>query len=204
MAIVTTIIEALRKFGTSTQRSAIERQDEQLANREVLERQRYVARSELGSSAQFLATTKPVPENVALLTDEELAPILENATLITKFVAAFSSDSDSDMLLDQMDSAFRAWTESDDKRGYTDDAVIEIAGAAFGKFCADRLDMRWVRVTDDLGSAIAVQGRVVDFRGYPYAAIAKRIPKREHGFFKAIFIGLEDASRRDWALPGAT
>lgn len=204
MAIVTAIIDALRRFGTSTQKSAIERQDEQLKDRNVLERHRSIARSELGSTAQFVATTEPVPEEVVSLTDEELAPILENAALIGNFVAAFSTNDSSELLLDQMDSAFGAWIESDDKKGYTDDAVIEIAGAAFGKFCADNLNMRWIRVTDDLGSAIAVQGRVKEFRGFPYASIAKRIPKREHGFFRAIFISLQDASERDWVPPGAS
>jgi hypothetical protein len=204
VAVITTIIDALRKLGTSTQKTAIARQDEQLKDRKVLKRRQHVARSELGSSSQFVATVEPVPEAIVPLTEDEIAPILENAALIRDFIATFVAYDGARMLVDQMDSAFGAWMESDDKKGYTDDAVIEIVGAAFGKLCADSLNMRWIRITDDLGTAIAVQGKTKDFRGFPYAAIAKRIRVGDYGFFRGIYISLQDAAERDWAEPSAT
>lgn len=201
MAIITTIIDALRRFGAPTQKTAILRQDEQLQGRTVLERRPYVSRSELGSSSGFVATLDHLPETVRLLADDELAPILENAALIDGFVLAFLARHVGDDLLADLDAAFGAWMESGEKNGYTDEAVVEIVGAAFGKLCAESLNMRWVRIDDDLGAAIAVQGAIKDFRCFPYAAISKRIPLGEYGFFKGIFITLQDAAAGDRAAP---
>ncbi|WP_157994267.1 DUF3806 domain-containing protein [Peristeroidobacter agariperforans] len=198
MAIISNIIDALRKFGSATQKTALQRQDEQLDGKRVIDRRRYVARSELGQSSQFVATTEAEPETIVPLTERELAPILENAALVEDFVVAFLGTGLSDQLLDNLDSAFGAWMRATDKKGYSDEAVIEIAGAAFGAFCAQSLDMRWIRLTDNYGTALALQGRSKDFRGFPYQAISKRIPSREYGFFKPIYISLQDAARRDW------
>ena len=199
MSIVTNVIDAIRKFGTSMQKTAIQRQDEQLENKQVVDRRRHVARSNLGQSPQFVATIEPIPETVVPLTPDELAPILENAARVGDFITAFGGHRSNSGLLDELDVAFGVWSEETDKKGYSSEAVIEIAGAAFGKFCADSLNMRWIRITDVDGTAIAVQGRAKDFRGFPYAAISKRIPKGEYGFFKPIYISLQDAAERDWA-----
>jgi len=204
MGVVTNIIDVIRRFGSSTQKTAIQRQDEQLQGKRVIDRRRHVARSELGQSSQFVATVEPVPETVVPLTDEELLPIFENAALVDGFIVAFRKHRTDDGLLADLDAAFGAWSEEADKRGYSSETVIEIAGAAFGKFCADSLNMRWVRVTDVDGTAIAVQGRLKDFRGFPYAAISKRIPTGEYGFFKPIYISLQDAAERDWKATSAT
>ena len=75
---------------------------------------------------------------------------------------------------------------------------MKIVGAAFGKFCAEALNMRWIRLTDADGTAIAIQGRTKDFRCFPFHAIAKRVPLGEYGFFKPIYISLQDAAERDW------
>jgi hypothetical protein len=198
MAIISNIIDALRKFGDATQKTALRRQDEQLRGKRVIDRRRHVARSELGHSSTFVATTKAEPETIVPLTEEEVAPILENAALADGFVVAFLGKDVQGQLLDNLDGAFEAWMQASDRKGYTDEAVIEILGAAFGAFCAQSLDMRWIRLTDDYGTAIAIQGRSKDFRGFPYQAISKRIPSREYGFFKPIYISLQDASRRDW------
>ena len=204
MGVVTNIIDAVRRFGGATQKTAIQRQDEQLVGRRVTERRMQVSRSELGKSESFVATHEPVPETVVPLTEEDLAPILENAALFNDFVAAFTQQPTTAGFLAKLDTAFGAWIQETDKKGYSDDAVLEIAGAAFGKFCADSLNMRWVRVTDSSGTAIAVQGRYKDFRGFPYAAISKRIPVGEYGFFTPIYISLQDAAERDWEPTGAT
>jgi len=64
--------------------------------------------------------------------------------------------------------------------------------------------MRWIRLTDSDGTDVALQGIAKDFRGFPFNVIAKRIPVREHGFFKPIYISLQDAAGREWqATDGA-
>lgn len=198
MGIVTTVIDALRRFGSPTQRTAIERQDEQLNGKEVIERRRGVARSELGHTPLFIATTKGEPETIVPLSPAELAPIMENAELVTAFLDMFIERKPGAHFLDDLDGAFEVWTRAQDKQGYTNDAVIEIAGAAFGKYCAETLDMRWIRLSDADGTATAVQGKTKDFRGFPFHAISKRIPAGEYGFFKPIYISLQDAAESEW------
>jgi uncharacterized protein DUF3806 len=198
MGVVTTIIDALRRFGSPTQKTAIERQDEQLRGKRIVSRRQHVARSELGQTSMFVATTEPEPETVVPLSEEDLKPILENAELVGTFVATFLARNPSEEFLDDLDDAFGAWSEASDKKGYTNEAVVEIVGAAFGKFCSETLGMRWIRLTDADGTSIAIQGTRKDFRGFPYHAISKRIPSGEYGFFKPIYISLQDAADREW------
>lgn len=204
MSIVTSIIDALRKFGSATQQSAVRRQDQQLEGKTVVERSRKVARSELGQAEGIVATIEPEPETITLLEESILEQIANNAALADGFAKAFLGRGLSNNVLDDLDSAFFAWAVAPDKRGFQSDDVIEIAGAAFGSFCVETLDMRWVHITGQFGEAIAIQGRFKDFRGYPYHSISKRIDAEEHGFFKPIYISLQNASKGDLKVPNAT
>lgn len=198
MSIVTTLIDALRRFGSPTQRTALERQEKQLEGKRVIERSQRVSRSELGNTAVFVATSEPEPETVTPLSEDEIEPILKNAALVENFLAAFPGADSDDHWLDRLDNAFGAWMETSEKRGYSDEAVINILGAAFGKFCADSIDMRWIRIEDADGTAIAIQNREQNFRCFPFHAIAKRIRAGEYGFLKSIYISLQDTAEQEW------
>lgn len=204
MAVISNIIDAFRRFGSFTQKAAIRRQDEQLDGMKIVERRHHVSRSELGSSEFFVATVEPRSETIKPLTELELAPIFENAERIDDFFTAFLAERGDCHFLTSLDCAFGVWRESEDKKGYSSEAVIEIAGAAFGNYCVDNLDMRWIWIDDDLGRAIAVQGRAKNFRGFPFDAIMKRIPTGEYGFFTSIFICLKEASEQNSVAPNAT
>lgn len=153
----------------------------------------------------FLASTESQPETVEVLSAEELKPILENAGSIDRFLDAFLGRRRSDDFLADLDDAFGAWCEAGDKNGYTNEATVEIVGAAFGQYCAETLGMRWIRVKDADGASIAIQavttdarGATHDVRGFPYDAISKRIPAGEHGFFKPLYVSFQDGSRTGW------
>jgi hypothetical protein len=49
------------------------------------------------------------------------------------------------------------------------------------------------------GTAAAIRGAKKDYRAFPFHAIWKRIRDRENGFFKPIYISLEEAATKDWA-----
>lgn len=190
-------MDAFRKFGSPTQKTAIQRQDEQLQGRSVEDRRIHVACSELGQTPAFVATVERRPETVVSLSEVELAPIHENASLVEAFIATFIGRGTGGEFLDKLDGAFGAWMEAAEKHGYSNDAVVAIAGAAFGKYCAEKLDMRWILLTDEYGASIAIQGRTKDFRAFPYDVISKRIPACEYGFFKPIYITLQDTAGCD-------
>ena len=195
MGVVTHILDAFRRWGSPTQRSALSRQDEYVANKTVLERRRTTVPGPLGPVEGFVATIAPFEESVSTLSHDELVPILGNAESAIEFVATFASALEQQLTLNDMDSAFSAWIAATDQRGYTAEAVIELLGAAFGNYCVERLNMRWVQVSDADGTALAVDGIRNVFRCYPYHSISKRLAAGETGFFVGVFALLEDMAR---------
>jgi hypothetical protein len=195
MGIVTNIIDALRRIGRPVEKSALRRQDELLQGQEILERERQVIRDPLGTAETFRARTAAPSETVVILSDKEIKPIAENASFAGRFIETFLGASAAELTLEELDGAFAAWLAADDKRGYSEEAVVEILGAAFGEYCNRQLNMRWIRHTDQHGTALGVDGVERQFRGFPYHSILKRIADREHGFFLPVFIALRKNSR---------
>jgi hypothetical protein len=101
--------------------------------------------------------------------------------------------------LDDLDAAFASWAAAADRRGYDDEAIVQILGAAFGQYCARTLDMKWVIIDDQDGSAAALRGASKDYRAFPFHSIWKRIHDGEQGFFKPIYISIEHAAAGDGA-----
>jgi hypothetical protein len=139
-----------------------------------------------------------------VLSNEEVRPLRENALYGIDFLKAFDACSGTDWTLDELDAAFASWQRAADRRGYTDEAVIELLGAMFGEHCNSQLNMRWIKLTDDYGQTLAVDGTLREFRGFPYQTIAKRIADSEHGFFRPVFALLKrnekEASARSGGL----
>jgi hypothetical protein len=201
MGIVSNILDAIRRVGKPTQRSALSRQDAHLQGKIVRERRREMDRSRSGTTESFVATIEQVPETIRPFSDDEIRAIEENSALLPQFFAVFLGQSSASWGLDELDAAFASWAAATDRAGYDDEAVVDILGAAFGQYCARTLDMRWVVVTDQDGSAAALRGASKDFRAFPFHSIGKRIRDREEGFFKPIYISLEQAAAGDWACP---
>jgi hypothetical protein len=203
MGLITNILDAIRRIGSPTQRSALRRQDAQLEGKIVTDRRREMARSSLGTTEQFVATTGPEPETIRPFNEEETRAIEENSALLPELFRMFVGHSPEVWGPDDLDAAFASWAEAADRRGYDEEAVVQILGAAFGQYCARTLDMRWVVITDQDGSAAALRGTKKDYRAFPFHAIWKRIRDREQGFFEPIYISLEAASGKDWAATDA-
>jgi hypothetical protein len=198
MGLVADILDANRRRGRPTERSALRRQDEQLAGHAVLARGRTVGRTDSGSAEQFTATINAVEESVNPLSDDQVRAIEENASLAIDFVRASGVTPAEALTLDDLDCAFATWLHGDDDRGYSAESVVELLGAVFGQFCVEKLHMRWVTIEDADGTVIALQGREKDVRGFPYHSIEKRIADRETGFFRAVFAALQDAAGKDY------
>jgi len=195
MPILASLLDALRTLGRSTQKSALRRQDAQLEGMQVLDRGREQQRTELGVAESFVARVCPTKEVVLPLSEEELRPIQKNSALASDFLASYHEREISVWSLDDLDAAFAAWINAEDKRGFAQDKVIQILGAAFGERCAQELKMRWVWIEDSDWKTIALQGVEKDFRAFPFHSVEKRVEDLEYGFFKSIFISLQSASR---------
>lgn len=198
MGIVTNILNAIRRIGRPTQRSALERQDAYLGGKVVVSHRREMARSPSGTTESFVATIERLPETIRPFNEEEAQAIAENSALIPEFFRTFLGRSLEDWGPDDLDAAFASWAAATDCRDYEDETVVQILGAAFGQYCARTLDMNWVVITDQNGSAAALRGAKKDYRAFPFHAIWKRIRDQEKGFFKPIYISLEAAAEKDW------
>lgn len=187
MGIVTNILDALRRVGSPTQKSALRRLEAAVEGKEVIARERVQTRQSSGQTESFVATTLPVPETVVVLTEDDVRPLKENVQYGQEFLTAFGRTRGSAWDLDDLDHCFAAWQASSDKSTYTDNYVVEVLGAMFGEYCIERLEMRWVKLTDQDGTTLAIEGTSKEFRAFPFQSIAKRIRDSEHGFFRPIF-----------------
>jgi hypothetical protein len=194
MGVVSNIIDALRRIGSPTQKSALKRQDDQLEGKEVLERRQLNIADALGHAHAFIATTPAVAETVTPLTNEQVRPIRENVEFGIRFFEAFGIASGANWTLDDLDEAFTRWQRAADKLGYSDEFIVEVLGAMFGEYCAAHLNMRWIKLEDPDGTTVAIEGIDREFRGFPYQTISKRIKDSEHGFFRPVFVFLKHQS----------
>lgn len=192
------VIDALRRIGTPTQKSALRRQDQCLKGLTIVTRGQITSRHEGEAASGFHAVVEPIPESVSAVTDRELEAIRENAARASKVLEIFRAAEQNDPL-DGLDRAFECWLNAIDRRGYTDADIVEILGASFGELCISRLGMRWVRVSDQYGTTIALDGLESCFRGFPYDSVSKRIADHEHTFFRGIFLHL--AAQKQSSMP---
>jgi hypothetical protein len=197
MGTVSNILEALRRIGRPTEKTVLQRQDEQLVGQTVLSRRRRRIEDPLGVAESFIAHVEPSEETVTPLSEEELRPIRHNAALVARFLVSFNVSVGSEWRLEDLDLGFKAWLEASDKLGYSNEAVVEILGAAFGEHCANTLGMRWIRVQDKYGEALGLQGIRRDARGFPFHTVEKRIPVAEYGFLVPVYISLKHSLNSD-------
>jgi hypothetical protein len=147
----------------------------------------------MGSATQKSALEREDKQTIVPVSAEELCLLAENARLTATFIRAFHGVTGANWSLQDLDAAFAGWLHANDKLGYSEARVVEILGAGFGLYCASRLNMRWIRLTDRQGSALGLQGIGRDFRGFPFHSISKHIPDCECGFFGPVFISLKHA-----------
>jgi hypothetical protein len=194
MSAISNIIEAIRRIGSPSEKSALRRQDSQLEGLEVVERGRTVANHDGETATGFRATVEPYPEQVSKLTQAEIDSINISASRATLFFQDFGIDTPD--VLDQLDMAFENWQNASDKLGYAANDTVEILGASFGNYCNATLAMDWASITDQFGVSTAIDGTEVEFRAFPFDSIRKRITDSEYGFFRSIYVVLADQKKR--------
>ena len=149
MGVVTNIIDALRSIGSVSQKAALRRQDGQLVGKEVLERRQVNIDGQFGRAHAFIATTAPMEESVPILSEDEVRPINENVLFGGHFLEIFGIPAGGNWTLTELDAAFKGWLLAPDKRGFTDDAVMELLGAPilFKGFTV-LANRRWIATVD--------------------------------------------------------
>lgn len=193
VGLIRMFLERVGIAHTTTERTAKERLERSLEGKTILGRGRRKLPGQ--DRRSFFATVAPYPELIRRASPKELAAVKENAALIGPFLERYTEYGGGFWTLKHLDAAFGNWLESGEKAPYTDEAVVQIAGAAFGEYCAEHLNMEWVFVEDADGGALAVMGIERNFKGFPHFSVRKRIPLGEYGFFEPVFESLNEQSK---------
>ena len=193
IAMARAFLERIGLAHTATERTAKERLERGLEGKTILSKGRRKLPGQ--DKASFVATVAPYPETLRSASADELAAVKENAALIQAFLKKYGEYRGGPWGLKDLDAAFESWIKSDRKAPYTDEAVIQITGAAFGEYCAQHLNMEWVLVEDADGKALAVVGVEKNFKGFPHFTVRKRIPVGEYGFFEPVFALLKEQAK---------
>ena len=138
------------------------------------------------------------------LTDKEQSWVRTQLEGAGKFVDAFSpEDADDPLTLAALDRAFAAWLETDVTDTGQINAAVNVVGVAFGQFLVKGLGLRWVIVTDEKATELAVHGLPGkgDVLVFPQNFVAKRWESRAKFFlvqsYKQIRDHVEAISRPD-------
>lgn len=175
-----------------TEASALARLWKFVSGRKISEHRRVVHEDESHSAVALVATVAAYPETVEAVSAEDQDGFARNAELARSFARSFGIADSEEMTPDVLDQAFQSWLDAVDKQGFSNEATVAVLGAAFGKYCSEKLGMNWIQVTEGTYTAFAVRAPDCDVRAYPYDMIAKRLPNNEFGFFACVYLVLKN------------
>jgi len=134
------------------------------------------------------------------LTREELAALDRDADRATQFIEKYVAPGKrGGDLLENLDAAFDAWHSARAADRESTQDVVRFTGAAYGKYCIQRLGLRWAIIRDDHGTDTALVRDQPPTRAFPFSSIQYRIEDDKTDFFVALYVGLkhtiDDATR---------
>lgn len=99
--------------------------------------------------------------------------------------------------LETLAATFSRWAASPGDQRQDANAVVLALGTAFGQHLVDGLGLRWVIVSDEHGTDIAVHGQPGDMLMFPISSTAKRCETGDFGFFPLLYAAMrDDVTRR--------
>jgi hypothetical protein len=143
-------------------------------------------------------------QEIAELTEKEQQWTVLQLQAASGFVEKFSpQDRGTQVTLAALDRAFAAWITTHPTDADVINETINGIGIYFGQALVDGLGMKWVIVSDDLGTDLAVLG--LPGRGdvlvFPANFVAKRWERREINFLEDSYRRIKDqmnAIARSW------
>ena len=124
-------------------------------------------------------------QKIEPLTAAEKDWIQNQLAAASEFVAAFSpDDADKPLTLGALDRAFAQWLATGETDSHRINAAINVVGVAFGQSLVEGLGLRWVIVSDEQGTELAVHGLPGkgDVLVFPQNFVAKRWDERATHF----------------------
>ena len=126
------------------------------------------------------------------LSEDELAALKRYSDRAPAFIASFvSPDHQTGNILEEMDTAFAGWLKTGQRDRLSADDVIQIIGSTLGTYSIRHLGLRWARITDTQGTAIALVSDQPPTRSFPFTSVQYRIEDNKTDFIYALFASLE-------------
>lgn len=130
-------------------------------------------------------TVPPAPQKISAVGSKELTAFDQASTKALKFVTDYLPGAASPKLAD-FDKAFYLWQKERNRR-YSEQQVIEMIGAYLGNQLVNDFHMEWVVVSDQYGTDYAVRATQKEVMSFPFAAVEKRIQRKEHDFVVGVY-----------------
>lgn len=130
-------------------------------------------------------TAEPTPQEINLASSKDVKAFDAYASQGVHFVATYLPTVKSPSLKD-FDEAFRLW-QSEGKRRFTEQQVIEIFGAYLGNKLIADFQMEWVIVKDEYGTDFAVRSKKYEVMSFPFSSVTKRIENKQHDFMFGVY-----------------
>jgi hypothetical protein len=137
-------------------------------------------------------TDKVIAEIVREVTPEELTKLNSYADKADGFIAKYVSPGMQNKdLLENLDLAFDRWIHSSDPKKESDKEVIQLIGAAYGRYCISHLGVRWAIIKDDHGTDTALVRENPTTRSFPFTSIQYRIEDKKTDFIYGLYASLK-------------
>jgi len=131
-------------------------------------------------------------DNLDELSPEQRAKIQSALAQVEPFIRKYVSDEKrSQDLLENLDQAFAAWMKSKDPSKESVQEIIDVVGVGLGDYSIQHLSVRWMSVTDEKGTELALVGDNPPTRSYPFASVRYRIEDGKVDFVGAVFEALK-------------
>jgi len=127
-----------------------------------------------------------VKQTIEPLNEDEIAWVAQNLKLAKTIVGTHIPGAQATLEPRSLDNAFLGWSEKDQGETVDANTLVNALGIAFGQYLVDRLGMRWVVVSDEAGTDLAVHGSPGDILIFPTSAVAKRVASGEGPFFEEL------------------
>ena len=135
----------------------------------------------------------PAPQSIADFGKEEVAWLEECEELARSLSLKYGSGSDLEP--QELDRIFSRWVSDDDPKE-SKEVIANALGAALGNYLVEHQGLRWVVVTDELGSEYAVRHNVGETMAFSRASVWKRIERGETDFFHSLYLAVVDQLKR--------
>jgi hypothetical protein len=139
----------------------------------------------ISDAARQSSNLSLVQQKIDAPNDAEKAWIAENLGVANALVAQYSTNDATDPI--GLNEALTGWSERDGGKAIEPNTVANALGLAFGQHLIDTFGMRWVVVTDEHGTDIAVHGAPGDVLVFPTSLVGKRMAGGEVRFFVDLY-----------------